>query len=138
MARDSRRSSERESFWRRMVEGRKSSGLSVRAWCEQHHLRESAFYWWRRELSRRDVGRTKRVSPPSALRRSALVPVRIRADRLWNDAFENFAALTSRIEIILPHERRVRLTGSIDRRALTDVLAVLTSANFASPEAATC
>ena len=127
MARNSRRSSERELFWRRMVEGQKSGGLSVRAWCGQHNLRESAFYWWRRELSRRDVGRTKRVSPPSALRGSGLVPVRIRADGLLTDAFENSAASTSRIEILLPNERRVRITGSIDRQTLTDILAVLTS-----------
>jgi len=61
MARNSQVKSDRESFWRRMVvEGRKSSGLSVRAWCSQNDVRESTFYWWRRELGRRDVGRTSR------------------------------------------------------------------------------
>jgi len=32
------------------------------------------------------------------------------------------------IEIVLPHQRRVRLTGAVDRQTLTDVLAVLDSA----------
>lgn len=137
MARDSRTKSERESFWRRMVEGHRSSGLPVKAWCGQHNLRESAFYWWRRQLAQRDAEGSKSLAPRSAPRRAGLVPVRITADGSPIGIAPS-AGTQQRIEIVLPDERRVCIVGSVDRQALTDVLTVLTSANFASPQAATC
>src|SRR5262245_25507206 len=88
MARDSQARSERESFWRRMVEGQKGSALTVRAWCGQHDLRESLFYWWRRQLARRD-----HEAPPAAF-----VPVQVTAGQSATDACER-----SCIEIVLPN-----------------------------------
>ena len=118
MARNSQTRSGRESFWRRIVEGERSSGLSVRAWCSQNDVRESAFYWWRRELARRD-GKT------------ALVPVRITVD---GPDVRSATASSNPIEIILPHQRSVRITGPIDRQALIDVIAVLTSTDIETAE----
>jgi hypothetical protein len=124
----SKRDRKKEAFWRRMMARQASSRMSVRAWCRQHSLRESSFYWWRRQLARRDV------------RAPALVAVRVTADRSTDDAFDVSAVngALSRIEIVLPARRRVRLIGSVDRQALTDVLAVLTSASVHPPEAASC
>jgi hypothetical protein len=42
-----------ERAWRQRVRRQASSGLSVRAFCEQQGLAESAFYFWRQELKRR-------------------------------------------------------------------------------------
>jgi len=124
----SKRDRKKEAFWRRMIARQPDSGMSVRAWCSKHSVRESSFYWWRRQLARRDA------SAPS------LVPVRVTADRSTDDAFDVSAVngSLSRIEIVLPARRRVRLIGPVDRQALTDVLAVLTSASFLPPEAASC
>jgi len=44
----------------------------------------------------------------------------------------------SHIEIVLPGARSVRLVGAVDREALSDVLAVLSSANGLDAEVATC
>jgi len=102
--------------------------MSVRAWCRKHSLRESSFYWWRRQLARRDA------------HAPALVPVRVTADQSETHAFNHSAVsgVPSRIEIVLPARRRVRLIGPVDRQALTDVLAVLTSPTFIGVEAAAC
>jgi hypothetical protein len=102
--------------------------MSVRAWCRKHALRELSFYWWRTQLARREA------------KAPAFVPGRVTADRSATDAFDLSAVngSLSRIEIVLPAQRRVRLSGPVDRQALTDVLAVLTSASFNPPEAVLC
>ena len=109
MARGISRDSKKESFWREMVRGQSGSGLSVRAWCRRQALRESAFYGWRRRLGLRDGGS---LAP--------FVPVRVVEDAVA------VGAVAGRIEIVLAAERRVLVIGPVDRRALADVLAVLT------------
>ena len=124
----SKRDRKKEAFCRRMMARQPGSGMSVRAWCRKHSVRESSFYWWRRQLARRDA--------PAPV----LVPVRVTADRRASGAFDLSAVngSLSRIEIVLPARRRVRLIGSVDRQALTDVLAVLTSAKFLDTESSAC
>jgi hypothetical protein len=98
------------------------SGQSVRAWCFRQGLRESSFYWWRRQLARRD----------EALQTASLVPVRVTAES------GGAAGPASRIEITLPDARRVVVIGAVNRQALTDVLAVLASMNSMPPGATAC
>ena len=45
----------REQHWRERVLAWASSGLSMRAFCDQHQLTETTFQYWRRELRDRDV-----------------------------------------------------------------------------------
>lgn len=111
MARKSR-DLKKEAFWRRMVQGQVHSGLSVRAWCGRRRLRESAFYWWRTQLARRDA-----AAPPFA-------PVRVVADVPPRAVGPG---APGRIEIVLPGGRQVRVVGCVERQMLADVLAVLAS-----------
>lgn len=55
---------DRESFWREVLARHTTSGLSIRAFCQQEQLRESAFYVWRRRIVRRD-GATTTASTPA-------------------------------------------------------------------------
>jgi len=110
----------KELLWRRMIRQQASSGLSVRGWCRLHEINESGFYWWRRELARRDV-RNKQ---------SAFVPVHV-TDAPGQDG-------DPQIEIMLASGRRVRITGSVDRQMLVDVLDVLTSASSVELERGSC
>ena len=105
MARGTRRDLKKEVFWRRVVRGQVGSGLSIRAWCRKHGVQESAFYWWRTRLGRRDA-----AAP-------AFAPVRVVADRATDAA--------GRIEIVLPGDRRVQVIGRVERQTLAEVLAVL-------------
>ena len=108
------RDASKERFWRGEIEGQSRSGLSVRAYCRAHRLQETRFYFWRRELARRQP--------------AAFVPVTVAGE-----AGEPRGAtlpptedgLRGRIEILVGNGRRVQVTGPVDRRALADVLAVV-------------
>ncbi len=130
MASGGRRDLSKELFWRRLVRGQATSGLSVRAWCRRHGQRESAFYWWRRELARRDAEQTTLDAPPAlggslregprsgrGVSRATFVPVQVNGDEA--------AGGDGWMEIVLGGQRRIRLSGHVDRQVLTDVLAVM-------------
>lgn len=55
------RSEAKERYWRGQVSGWQSSGLGIRAYCQQHQLSEANFHAWRRELARRD-----QLTPPAS------------------------------------------------------------------------
>ena len=55
MARGSGRNMDKESAWRRSIVAQAESGQSVRSWCRIHGVNENSFFWWRRELARRDT-----------------------------------------------------------------------------------
>lgn len=98
---------QKEVVWRRRLREQAKSGQSVRAWCRQHRVTETAFYWWRRELARRDT-------EDSA---ASFVPVHV-AEASIGDG-------SASIEIVLTDGRRVRLAGPVDGQALAEVLDVL-------------
>ncbi len=114
MAHGTRRDLKKEAFWRRRPRGQAKRGLSVRAWCGRHAVRESAFYGWRNQLARRDAA-------------APFVPVRVAAE-------SSTVAATGRIQIALAGDRRVHVVGSVDRQALTDVLTVLPGVPGATAE----
>jgi transposase len=60
-----RRDGEQEAFWREVVQRHAASGISVRAFCRQQQLVESAFYAWRRTIAERDGGGPSGQSPPT-------------------------------------------------------------------------
>jgi hypothetical protein len=97
-----------ERDWRRHFERQRSSGLSVRDYCLQRDLTESAFYLWRRTIAERDRAAT--AMP-------AFLPVVIERPSGRGDE--------APIEIRLANGRRVRVRSGCDRTLLADVLAIL-------------
>ena len=153
MAKGGARDLDKEAAWRRAMRAQAGSGLSARAWCGEHGLKDSAFYWWRRELIRRDgdhadvsaVGVSDCVTPPGsassakATRSSATVLDRVAATEpssfvpvhVVEDAAASADALVKAndreaccIEIVTGG-RLVRVRGWVDCSMLTDVLDVL-------------
>jgi len=100
------RSRKKEAGWRKHIRAQMGSDVSIAAYCCRHGLPEHGFYWWRRELARRDV------QPP------AFVPVTVAHQPPVHGA-------EGQIEILLPGDRRVRVMGVVDKGMLADVLAVL-------------
>lgn len=47
------RSLEKEAFWKLAVDEWRSAGTTIREFCRTNGLKESAFYFWRRELAKR-------------------------------------------------------------------------------------
>lgn len=104
------RSRKKAAGWRKHIRTQAGSGLSIAGYCRRHGLREYGFYWWRRELARRDA------EPPLHL--ATFVPVTVASQ-------PPVPAGAGRIEIVLPGGRRVRVMGLVDKGMLADVLAVL-------------
>jgi hypothetical protein len=50
----------KEAFWRGHLARQPHSGLSIRAYCARHGLSEASFYFWRRELARRNASPVQR------------------------------------------------------------------------------
>ena len=102
----------RREFWQEVLSRQRGSGLSIRRFCDQEGLATATFYLWKRRLGqgtgRRDEARASvRFAPMQVVPEATPV------------------ATPGGIEILLPHDRRVRLTGTVDRQQLADVLAVL-------------
>lgn len=108
----------KEKFWRGMVRRWRSSGLSVRAFCENQGLLEPAFYSWRRTLAARAAERT----PPGRKVRTqelpAFVPVQVAAA----------ARSSPTLEVVLGPGRVIRVPADFDAAALRSLLAILEEA----------
>ncbi len=127
MAKGRARDLGKEAAWRRRLARHTDSGQTVRAWCRRHGLKEAAFHWWRRELSRRDAEQPfsarHGAKQPSSARRNAeaqatsFVPVHL--------IDEPARSGDGQIEIELSDGRRVRVMGTVDREMLAQVLDVL-------------
>jgi len=114
MANGKGRDRQREAQWRRIIRQHSDSGLTVSEFCRKGKLPESAFYFWRRELQRRQAEPQRPTDFPAA---PAFVAVRVEDP--------NTSSIGGRIEIELPGGRRVHVVAPVDRQTLADVLAVL-------------
>jgi transposase-like protein len=47
-----RKEAERREEWRRRIGEQEQSGVSIRAYCQQHGIAEHVFYGWRQRLRR--------------------------------------------------------------------------------------
>ena len=101
---------QKEAAWRRRLREQATSGQSVRGWCRRHRVTEAAFYWWRRELARRDAEGSA----------TSFVPVHI-TEAPIGDGAASIGVGAASMEIVLTDGRRIRLTGSVDGQALTEV-----------------
>jgi transposase len=131
---------ERERQWQAAVEQWRQSGQSVRDYCRVQGIKESAFYFWKRELTHRGEKRSRCRQPASKTPKhggvavpsqpwSPAVPGRPQGDRarflpvrlVPPAAEENSGGL----EIALADGRVIRVRPGVDRQTLADVLAVL-------------
>ena len=101
----------RERTWRRHIAEQRDSGQTIRAYCDAHHIRETAFYFWRTEIVKRDC---EAAAEPKAA--PAFVPVAVIDAPVIADA---------PIDIRLVQGHRVRVRAGCDRGLLADVLALL-------------
>ena len=105
----------RERIWRQHIERQQVSGRTLRDYCFDQDLAESAFYRWRRIIAERDA--TAAISASASAAMPAFVPVAI------IDAPTPVAS--SSIDICLVDGRRVRVRSGCDRELLATVLALL-------------
>jgi hypothetical protein len=100
------RSSNKERFWRQMVRQWRNSGLSVRAFFQQHELAEPSFNPLRRTIAQRDA----QAKAPSFL------PVQVVSEVRTAD---------TTLELLLNSGRRLCIGVGFDGPTLRRLLAVL-------------
>jgi transposase-like protein len=100
----------KEQFWRRMVRLWQQSGLSVRAFCDDHGLSQASFYAWRRTLQQRD-----QQAP-------AFLPVRVLPDETPPTPAPSRVC---GLELVLAHGRVLRIGPAFDDSTLQRLLALL-------------
>jgi len=131
MARKGERDPKRERFWRALLSRRQRSGLSARGFCRRERLSEASYYYWRREVARRD---REQCPPPRRKRafRSALHATTRNPRAASQPLFRELTipggpspSVDTGLEIVLPDGCRVRVTSQVDRHLLADVLAAL-------------
>ena len=72
------RDAAKERFWRGVVKRFAASGLSVRVFCRDEKLAESAFYAWRRTIGQRDAEARRPTKARPAAATPASLPKRER------------------------------------------------------------
>ena len=105
---------QRRVYWEAVVRRWREGGQSVRAFCRAERLRETAFYFWRRELAQRG---------PAA----SFLPVQVVApasEHAINGRLDSAEAHHG-VEIVLAHGRTLRVQPGFDRQTLAAVLAML-------------
>jgi hypothetical protein len=108
VAKGLQRDGRREAFWREALARQRQSGLNVRRWCAGEEVPETAFYFWRRTIIRRDRDAAKAGMPAFvpvtvATRRSAeRIVIRLRGGRMMrlpaDMDLQRIAALVHAIE----------------------------------------
>lgn len=107
--------SDRELYWRGVLQRQSESGLSVASFCRQESVSAPSFYAWRRKLKERDTRALPIDSRDDAAQRGVqLLPVRIES-----------STAPVPVRILLPQGTSIDVPGSIDRRALVELLGAL-------------
>jgi transposase-like protein len=63
------RDPELERQWRERMARWQASGLSVREFCRRHGLLETSFYYWKRELRKRDAAASSAATKSSPVKK---------------------------------------------------------------------
>ena len=106
------RDAKKERYWQDVVKRQGQSGGTVRDFCRREGMNESAFYWWRRELSRR--GASHGVNGP-AHKAARFLPVKVSDESRGEEG----------LQLRVGSSCVIYLKPGFDRRRLVDVLAVL-------------
>jgi transposase-like protein len=114
--------SRKEDHWRRILANWQRSGQTVRVFCAQHGLLEQSLYAWRRIIAQRDqeagqLHQRQGNSTAEAAKPPRFVPVHVTPLAVTD--------VSSRLEIVLPGGRTVRVAVGFDLATLRQLLALL-------------
>lgn len=114
MSKAKKSDTDQRQFWQMVLETFKSSGLSVRQFCQQEGLSEPSFYSWRKRLStHQKPDPPKEPSQPEPFIQVSM-PI----------------AKPIVLELILASGHTLRIPSDIDREFLTGVLSAVKQAKL--------
>jgi hypothetical protein len=122
-----RRRDEKERQWRVVLKEQRESGMSVRAFCQQRGLPEPRFYFWRKEVARRNAERNRLSERIEADQRASSRSPAFAQVMVKGTAFPLLESLSCHapLEIILPSGTCLRIRPGFEPEMLRQVLAVL-------------
>jgi hypothetical protein len=123
MAKKKVRDLKKEARWRKIVTGQRRSGQTVRQYCRDKDLTESAFWFWKRELARRDAENAGHSTVPRS--RSARQRHRARATSIIPVTIGPALPYAAAVEVSLPRGVSVRVATGCDEATLRMVLSAL-------------
>ena len=122
----------RWSYWRKVLDDHRSSGMSIAEFCRQRELNQASFYDWRKKLASIE---TEKVSVTvdsgnvvSASRSTAAPvpsPLFVSLPVAGSDSRSSLASRAS-FEVELPNGIRVRVPSPFDASELTSLLQAVT------------
>ena len=119
----------REEYWRGVFAEQRASGLSHSEFCRQKTISMNAYFWWKRELPRREAGR-REVRPARRHREGrkisitpSLIPVRIREPEEGTSAVSRSQAF----EVVFRSGRVLRIPSGFHAEDLRRLISVLES-----------
>ena len=125
MAKKGERDPKRERFWRAALRRQQSSGLTAKEFCRREQLAETAYYYWRRELARRDQEPRAQAERERVRASAATAAATQKRPVASQPLFRELAILGGPssaadrgLEIILPSGCCLRLSAEVDRRLL--------------------
>ncbi len=105
---------EQRQFWQMVLETYKSSGLSVRQFCQQEGFSEASFYSWRKRLrTHQKTDTNKKPSQPEPFIEVSMPP-----------------AKSGGLELVLSSGHTLRIPSDIDHEFLSGVLSVVKQAKL--------
>jgi hypothetical protein len=114
-----RRDVEKERYWGKVIGEAARSGISIRRFCQQRRLKQSQFYWWQRELKKRQQARTLASQSKSKVSKEP-------EEATFALLSEHGGDLGSTgIELVLRDGRRLRISKGVDEQTLRTVVGVL-------------
>jgi len=104
---------EKQRYWQRTIGEAARSGMSIREFCRQRHVKQSQFYWWQRKLK---ADRQERQMTPGDDGRASFALVS-----------EEAGSMPAGLELVLRDGRRLRISKGVEEASLRAVLAALES-----------
>lgn len=120
---NSKRSVEKEQFWRLVLDEHRRSGLSVRAFCQREGVSEPSFYAWRREIRQRDAERNGDARP-SEKGPQRLVPVNV-VEPVEGAAPADPPPPSGILEIVAPGGWKLRCEANVDPERIGALVEVI-------------
>ena len=115
----SKRSAEKEKFWRLVVDEQRRCGLNIRMFCQQKAISEPSFYAWRKELQKRDAERVA-----DADRNGRLIPVDVVKAKCEN-ATPSVHDVNTPLEICTPRGFTLRFAHDTAPETISRLLDVI-------------
>ena len=114
----SKRSEEKRTYWRSVLERQQESGLSVRQFCKEHQVSEASFHSWKRKIAASSEDSGQKHLPARQVAKqtnnaAVFIPVRVSA------------AAGSLLELVHPRGHVLRVPAVFDEGSLRQVLNVL-------------